>query len=444
MPTLEDILTLPVIPIKDLATGDFIPVYDASTSSLKKFSAESFGNSSAPVYIGTTEGNALTSTGGDSDLTPIVDFDGFYHYFAVNALDATEITQNGGETLCGNTTLYLAGLPNCVTLDFSSMSITTLSGTQFENITALNFNTATLSGSAFSIPEMAELLSIDATSASSFAGFSFTAGSVPKLKTLTITSTTATTSQVDTMLTSLNLGNTSTVTGGYFAGNGNGTEENSTTKSFNTNAVVVFTRTAANKLTTVQPNLITTALTGANGGPVALNVSAASGTVTAFYVAVTAQSGTVLSFSGAAYLTRTLSANLTYTASNVIAGRSIAVFVTQPAAQAYTVAWPATVTWAAGVPPTVTAATTTKVTLVATGASTFTGSYVANATIPSSSTSAELITAINDSSASNVLFTAAASGLSTGAVSAQSTFQIGNSAITQLVSKGWTIDIAGA
>jgi len=440
MPTLDDILTLPVIPIEDLATGDFIPVYDASTSSLKKFSAASFGNANAPVYIGTTSGDRLYVTGGGTDVIFFPDGEAIYHNFVINALGVTEINPVSG---VNDVVLYLAGLPNCVTLDFSSIGITSLTGTQFENVTALKFNAASSNSSTFAIPQMAALESLDATNATSFNTFSFTAGSVPKLKTVTITGTTITAANVDSMLASLNLGNVNTVTGGYFDGNGVGTEENSTTKSFNTNAVVVFTRTAANKLTTVQPNLITSSLTGANGGPVALNVSAVSGTVTAFYVAVTANATTTLSFSGAAYQTRTLSGTLTYTASNTAVGRSIAVFVTQPAAAAHTVAWPATVTWAVSVPPTVPASTTTKVILTVTGISpnTFSGSYVENATIPSSSTSAELITTINNSAASNVLFTAAASGLSTGAVSAQSTFQIGNSAITQLVSKGWTISL---
>lgn len=91
---------------------------------------------------------------------------------------------------------------------------------------------------------------------------------------------------------------------------------------------------------------------------------------------------------------RTLSAATPFSVINAVNGQTIEVYVTQPSGQSYATTWPPGVTWAAGAPGTIAANTSIKVTLVATSSSTWNGSFATGATVPSTSTAAQVKAAI--------------------------------------------------
>jgi hypothetical protein len=91
---------------------------------------------------------------------------------------------------------------------------------------------------------------------------------------------------------------------------------------------------------------------------------------------------------------RTLSAATPFSVINAVSGETIEVYVTQPSGQSYATTWPPGVTWAAGAPGTIAANTSIKVTLVATSSSTWNGSFSTGATVPSTSTAAQVKAAI--------------------------------------------------
>lgn len=123
--------------------------------------------------------------------------------------------------------------------------------------------------------------------------------------------------------------------------------------------------------------------------------------------------------------TKTLSANTTFTFSNVFTiGYSLEIYLVQGS---YGTTWPSGITWAAGAPP---STGTIRVYLESTSLTTFNGSYTTGVTVPATHTAAECITALNSDPASNALIVATASGTVTGAVANTSVMLLGGSGST--------------
>lgn len=130
-----------------------------------------------------------------------------------------------------------------------------------------------------------------------------------------------------------------------------------------------------------------------------LSVSVSGRDITVHFHEVLEFAGTAFAWLGYCRWHKTLSGSATFTFSNVVNGKTVEIYLSQPGGQAYTVTWPAGITWVAGAPGTIAAGTSIKVTLTATSPSTFNGSYQTGVTPATSSTAAQVKTAMEASQA---------------------------------------------
>ena len=434
----------------DLTAEGLLPALQEFAPEQTAAARESLGaaNNQTPVLASkASEGWPLYILSNDplSEEIVIEDYWNVKYSFVVRPLGVTGLTYSlGGYN--GDVDFYLAGFPNCNTLSLNG-SWNTLRVFDAENVTTLDCAFSIKSGT-FAVPSgLTGLESLNFDSNSSLNEVTFTAGAHPALATLTFAGCTGfTDAAVDALLVSLEAANPSTMVGASYTGMGLGTEMTFTDVT-SPNVNVRFTRTAGNLAQLVVQPSLTLSYLSPTDGPVGITVAAntTTGAITAKTVFAFPIPASAISWSVYAYQTKTLSAaSYAFTQSGAANGRSLKLYLTQTYVGVLSVTWFPTITWSGGIQPTYTNGTTTIVTLVATGISTFTGSFTTAGAVITTTTGTELITAMNANANAEALVTASSFGANTGAVGQLGSTKLGSLTISKLVARGWTIDLSNA
>jgi hypothetical protein len=179
----------------------------------------------------------------------------------------------------------------------------------------------------------------------------------------------------------------------------------------------------------------------ATDGPIGISAAVIGNALTLRYIPASTAITTAISFSGTAYLSKTVSGNTTFTVSGKAANKSINLSITMSGA--YTVTWPSggdAITWAAGAPTLANGTTTQVVLTVAANGTTINGSWaIAANPAASASTGTACLAALQAASSITALATVTSSGTISGAMTVFSGY-LGYHKLYALMQRGWTFN----